>query len=160
VSRSVVSNQSTSSVHHSEGTNQLMASENKKIIKFRLLLPKTSSQVQIENDEVEKGKSACEDVSDMPAKLTSQNTALWKEVIQIKKERQELETKSENELLKLKIVIRNLNEEKEILKEKVSDFEVITLSDKILIDQLQDELAKLRSEKRKNEIGKLTVHNT
>ena len=58
------------------------------------------------------------------------------------------------------MVIRNLNEEKEILKEKVSDFEVITLSDKILIDQLQDELAKLRSEKRKNEIGKLTVHNT
>ena len=79
---------------------------------------------------------------------------------EIKKERQELETKSENELLKLKMVIRNLNEEKEILKEKVSDFEVITLSDKILIDQLQDELAKLRSEKRKNEIGKLTVHNT
>ena len=134
-----------------------MASENRKIIKFQVLLPKKPSQVEKETDEVEEEKSAGKVGSDMLAKLTSQNSALEKEVSHIKKEKKEVETKSENELFKLKIIIRNLNQEKEILREKVSDFEVITLSDKILIDQLQDELAKLKSEKRKKEISQFTV---
>ena len=86
----------------------------------------------------------------MLAKLTSQNLALEKEVSHIKKEKEELEKKTENEHLKFENsckLVRILNQEKEILREKVSDFEVITLSDKMLIDQLHDELAKLKSEK-------------
>ena len=106
--------------------------------KQSVLVASITSQMEIETDKIDKGKLA-----NMVAKLRMRNLDLGKELSDTQKENGELEKKLEKE----SNYNQKLKKENEILEEKVSDFEMNQLSDKILIAKLKDDLTQLRSEK-------------